>query len=189
MKNKLKAISAELKKASKKHAGQAAKIDKLIKPKMSKLNKSSRMKRPKFISPNASHLQNIKGAEKIELFKTGNMSKAPSKFGSAVGKVGGVLGLAGSAIGIIQGLKGLKGKRQKPKVDKEKLQAVGRVQKPYLSTKKVARKKKAINRKKQMVTNIEIEMAGTGSSRKMRRLNKDQDRKLKAIKRKKSKIK
>ena len=42
MKNKLKVISAELKKASKTHAGQAAKIDKLIKPKMSKLHKSTR---------------------------------------------------------------------------------------------------------------------------------------------------
>jgi len=184
MKNKLKSISAELKKASKKHAGQAAKIDKLIKPKMSKLNKSSRMKRPKFIGPKIPA-----GTNKIELVKTSNMTKAPSKFGSAVGKVGGVLGLAGSAIGIMQGLKGLKGKRQKPKVDKEKLKAVGRVQKPYLSTKKVAKKKKAINRKKQMVSNLEVEMAQTGSSRKRKRLDKDQDRKLKAIKRKESKIK
>jgi hypothetical protein len=140
MKNKLKSISAELKKASKKHAGQAAKIDKLIKPKMSKLNKSSRMKRPKFIGPKIPSDIN-----KVELFKTNNMAKAPSKFGATVGKVGGILGLAGSAIGIMQGLKGLKGKRQKPKVDKEKLKAVGRVQKPYLSKKdkvKKGRKKK-----------------------------------------------
>ena len=48
MKKKLKAISAELKKASKTHAGQAAKIDKIIKPKMSKLHKSTRRSmRPK----------------------------------------------------------------------------------------------------------------------------------------------
>lgn len=47
MKDKLKAISSELKKASKTHAGQAAKIDKLIKPKLSKLNKVNRMKNPK----------------------------------------------------------------------------------------------------------------------------------------------
>jgi len=126
MKNKLKAISAELKKASKTHAGQAAKIDKLIKPKMSKLHKSSRIKRPKFLVRKIPSDTN-----KIELFKTSNMTKGPSKFGSAVGKVGGILGLAGSAVGIMQGLKSLKGKRQKPKVDKEKLKAVGRIQKPY----------------------------------------------------------
>ena len=47
MKDKLKAISSELKKASKTHAGQAAKIDKLIKPKLSKLNKVNRMKKTK----------------------------------------------------------------------------------------------------------------------------------------------
>ena len=44
MKDKLKAISSELKKASKTHAGQAAKIDKLIKPKLSKLHKKNRKK-------------------------------------------------------------------------------------------------------------------------------------------------
>jgi len=48
MKDKLKAISSELKKASKTHAGQAAKIDKLIKPNLSKLHKGKRrLKRPK----------------------------------------------------------------------------------------------------------------------------------------------
>ena len=105
-----------------------------------------------------------------------------------MGTAGGVLGLAGSAIGLIQGIKGLKSKRQKPKVDKEKLQAVGRVQKPMLSKRKVARKKKAINRKKQMITNAEIMYHQTGSSRKRRRINKDQNRKLKAIQKKLSKI-
>ena len=125
MKKKLKAISAELKKASKTHAGQAAKIDKIIKPKMSKLNKSSRMKRPKFIGP------------KIDATSV-SPDMAPASTGkgpSAIGKIGGILGIAGSAIGIMQGLKGLKGKRQKPKGDKEK-KAIGRVQKPYLSKKK-----------------------------------------------------
>jgi len=186
MKNKLKSISAELKKASKKHAGQAAKIDKLIKPKMSKLNKSSRMKRPKFIGPKIPSDIN-----KVELFKTNNMAKAPSDFGATVGKVGGVLGLAGSAIGIMQGLKSLKGKRQKPKVDKEKLKAVGRVQKPYLSTRKIERKKKAGQRKKQMAANAaeEILSGKRNSARKIVRAFKDIKRKEKAIKRKQSKIK
>jgi len=45
MKNKLKAIAGELKKASAKHKGQAEKIEKLIKPKLSKLNKANRKKK------------------------------------------------------------------------------------------------------------------------------------------------
>ena len=186
MKKKLKAISAELKKASKTHAGQAAKIDKIIKPKMSKLHKSSRMKRPKFIGPKIPSDTN-----KVELFKVNNMAKAPSKFGATVGKVGGILGLAGSAIGIMQGLKSLKGKRQKPKVDKEKLKAVGRVQKPLLSKKKIDRKKKAIERKKEMAANAaqEIISGKRNTGRKVVRALKDAARKQKAIKRKQSKIK
>ena len=45
MKDKLKAIAGELKKASAKHKGQAEKIEKLIKPKLSKLNKANRKKK------------------------------------------------------------------------------------------------------------------------------------------------
>ena len=169
MKNKLKSISAELKKASKTHAGQAAKIDKLIKPKMSKLNKSSRMKRPKFIGP------------KIDATSV-SPDMAPASTGkgpSAIGKIGGILGIAGSAIGIMQGLKGLKGKRQKPKVDKEKLKAVGRVQKPLLSKKKIDRKKKAIERKKQIAANAaeEIMSGKRNTGRKIVRALKDIKRK------------
>ena len=45
MKDKLKAIAGELKKASAKHKGQAEKIEKLIKPKLSKLNTANRKKK------------------------------------------------------------------------------------------------------------------------------------------------
>ena len=45
MKDKLKAIAGELKKASAMHKGQAEKLEKLIKPKLSKLNKTKRKKR------------------------------------------------------------------------------------------------------------------------------------------------
>tara|TARA_R100001443_G_C3300535_1_gene165162 strand:- start:395 stop:664 length:270 start_codon:yes stop_codon:yes gene_type:complete len=45
MKKELKKIAGELKKASALHKGQAAKIDKLLKPKLSKLNKTKRKKR------------------------------------------------------------------------------------------------------------------------------------------------
>ena len=45
MKDKLKAIAGELKKASAKHKGQAEKIEKLIKQKLSKLNKANRKKK------------------------------------------------------------------------------------------------------------------------------------------------
>ena len=44
MKDKLNAIAGELKKASAKHKGHAEKIEKLIKPKLSKLHKKNRKK-------------------------------------------------------------------------------------------------------------------------------------------------
>ena len=107
MKKKLKAISSELKKASKTHAGQAAKIDKLIKPKMSKLHKSKRrMVKPK-------------------------ESAAPK--GEGLGKAAGALGILSNVVGIAQQLK-KKPKVQQPKKPVEPV--AGRVQKPYLSKKK-----------------------------------------------------
>ena len=88
MKKKLKAISAELKKASKTHAGQAAKIDKIIKPKMSKLHKSTRRSmRPKMSMKPMLSMKKPK--------------KGDGKFGKVAGKVGGALGLVGQALGVV----------------------------------------------------------------------------------------
>ena len=101
---------------------------------MSKLHKSNRRSmRPKL---------SMKPMMSMKKPKATNVSPdmAPGSDGtgsSGIGKAAGILGLVGSAVGIAQGIKGLKGKRQKPKVDKEKLKAVGRVQKPALSKKKV----------------------------------------------------
>jgi len=118
MKKKLKAISSELKKASKTHAGQAAKIDKLIKPKMSKLHKSKRrMVKPK-------------------------ESAAPK--GEGLGKAAGALGILSNVIGIAGQLK-KKPKVQQPKKPVEPV--AGRVQKPYLSKKKPKKSNKDIDKK------------------------------------------
>tara|TARA_R100000278_G_scaffold121173_1_gene104484 strand:- start:1179 stop:1724 length:546 start_codon:yes stop_codon:yes gene_type:complete len=176
MKNKLKAISAELKKASKTHAGQAAKIDKLIKPKMSKLHKSTRKSmRPKMV---------MKPMLSIKKPKKGD-----GKFGKVAGKVGGILGLAGQALGIVNQVKQLKQKTPKDKKP-DTAKVAGRVTKPYLSKKKVARKKKAIQRKKKMVANAaqEIISGKRNTPRKVRRALKDASRKQRAIYRKQKKI-
>ena len=72
MKDKLKAIAGELKKASAKHKGQAEKIEKLIKPKLSKLNKANRkkkaIKRKKLMISNA--------LERVEQGKIGKETAA-----------------------------------------------------------------------------------------------------------------
>ena len=102
MKKKLKAISAELKKASKTHAGQAAKIDKIIKPKMSKLHKSTRRSmRPKMSMKPMLSMKKPK--------------KGDGKFGKVAGKVGGALGLVGQALGVVNQIKELKKKFLKDK--------------------------------------------------------------------------
>tara|TARA_R100001126_G_scaffold102677_1_gene88180 strand:+ start:441 stop:725 length:285 start_codon:yes stop_codon:yes gene_type:complete len=89
MKKKLKAISSELKKASKTHAGQAAKIDKLLKPKLSKLHKGKRrLKRPK--------LAMMIGEQPPQDLK-------PKK--SVFGKVAGLAALGGVAFGLSKLLK------------------------------------------------------------------------------------
>jgi hypothetical protein len=92
-----------------------AKIDKLIKPKMSKLHKSKRrMVKPK-------------------------ESAAPK--GEGLGKAAGALGILSNVIGIAGQLK-KKPKVQQPKKPVEPV--AGRVQKPYLSKKKSTVKKKEV---------------------------------------------
>ena len=130
MKKKLKAISAELKKASKTHAGQAAKIDKIIKPKMSKLHKSTR----RSMSPKMS----MKPMLSMKKPKKGD-----GKFGKVAGKVGGALGLVGQALGVVNQIKELKKKTPSSKAP-DKAKVAGRVQKPYLSKKKSTVKKKEV---------------------------------------------
>ena len=120
MKKKLKSISSQLKKASKAHAGQAAKIDKLIKPKFSKLHKTQR----RLVKPKESE---------------------GGKFGKVAGKVGAGLGILGNVIDIAQQLK-KKPKVQKPKKPVEPV--AGRVQKPYLSKKKPKKSDKPVIDKK-----------------------------------------
>ena len=61
MKDKLKAISSELKKASKTHAGQAAKIDKLV----MKKTKLSAVQKPKLYYSKPKQTKKKKGTDKV----------------------------------------------------------------------------------------------------------------------------
>ena len=155
MKKKLKAISSELKKASKTHAGQAAKIDKLIKPKMSKLHKSKRrMVKPK-------------------------ESAAPK--GEGLGKAAGGLGILSNVIGIAQQLK-KKPKVQQPKKPVEPV--AGRVQKPYFSKKKnVAKKKEVFERQEYPIKSGRFkgldEAEYKAKIRKLRKMKAERDAALK----------
>ena len=82
MKKKLKAISSELKKASKTHAGQAAKIDKLMKPKLNRKKAPPKSKPKPVISQRDS--MRIKSAKR---FRKGTEKYRKSIAGNDSGKV------------------------------------------------------------------------------------------------------
>ena len=189
MKNKLKAISAELKKASKTHAGQAAKIDKLIKPKMSKLHKSTRKSiRPKMVMKPMMSMKKPKATDV-------SPDMAPGSDGtgsSGMGKAAGILGLVGSAVGIAQGIKGLKGGK-KAKRKKDKIPVAGRVQKPALSKKKsMVKKKEVFERQEYPIKSGRFkgldEAEYKAKIRKLRKMKAERDASLKKPKLSKKKV-
>ena len=169
---KLKKISAELKKASALHKGQAAKIDKMIKPKLgSKLSKIvRRAKRPKFFMGPAS--TGAAGTEAV--------AKTPG-----AGKGLGIAGLALSAIGLASRLKRKKKKKKKP--EEMDMTGVGRVQKKPMMSKRAQRKNKKAAKK--IAKANEIARANMGPGKRAGAARTAAVRKLKAAQRKTNKIK